>query len=170
MSANRRVFVTGGARSGKSAFAEGLAQQGDDKIYIATGQARDKEMDERIRAHQQRRGHGWRTIEEPVELAGCVSRHAETGRFVLVDCLTLWLSNLIEAGAEPAKECARLCKAVTQAKGTLVLVSNETGQGIVPANQLARRFRDEAGWMNQQVAAACDEAYLVVAGLGLRLK
>ena len=165
------VFVIGGARSGKSAFAEALAGQGQgEKIYVATAQERDGEMAERIKAHQARRGNDWRTVEEPLDLPAVLDRETGKGRFVLVDCLTLWLSNLMENGLDTVRETDRLCASVTRARGMLVLVTNEVGQGIVPANELARRFRDEAGRMNQKVAAACNEAHLVVAGLGLRLK
>jgi adenosylcobinamide kinase/adenosylcobinamide-phosphate guanylyltransferase len=167
----RRVLVLGGARSGKSAHAEALgAAHGGPLTYIATAQALDAEMRERIACHRARRGGSWQTLEAPVDLEAALAAAAGPGRFVLVDCITLWLSNLMlaHADAEDAVEC--LCAALCDLAGTIVLVSNEVGLGIVPDNALARRFRDVAGRANQRLAQACDEVVFVAAGLALTLK
>ncbi len=165
----RIIMVTGGARSGKSALAESIvARHQDPRIYIATAQAWDDEMTQRIGLHRDRRGAGWQTVEEPLDLAGALSRTDGQG-VRLVDCLTLWLSNVM-AGAEPAPLIRALCQVLTAQKSPVVLVTNELGLGIVPENALARRFRDEHGWMNQAVAEVADEVWMAVSGLPLRLK
>ncbi len=166
----KSILVTGGARSGKSAFAERLALgPGDLAIYIATAEAGDAEMATRIAAHRERRGGAWRTVEAPYDLAGALDESdGSTPR--LVDCLTLWLSNLMLAGREWPEEAERLVAAIGRQSAPLVLVTNEVGAGIVPENALARAFRDAAGELNQAVAAAADEVYLTVSGLPLRLK
>jgi adenosylcobinamide kinase/adenosylcobinamide-phosphate guanylyltransferase len=167
----RRVLVLGGARSGKSAHAETLgAAHGGPLTYIATAQALDAEMRERIACHRARRGGSWRTLEAPVDLEAALAAAAGPGRFVLVDCITLWLSNLMHAHADAEASVERLCAALCDLAGTIVLVSNEVGLGIVPDNALARRFRDVAGRANQRLAQACDEVVFVAAGLALTLK
>ena len=162
-------LVLGGARSGKSRYAEGLASGlAGRKIYIATAEPADEEMTVRIAAHRARRGPEWSTLEVPLAL---VEALRETGEaFVLVDCLTLWISNLMLGGREIAPEVGRLIAALRAHRGTVAVVSNEVGLGIVPDNPLARRFRDEAGLVNQRLAEACDEVVLLAAGLPLRLK
>ncbi|WP_347916747.1 bifunctional adenosylcobinamide kinase/adenosylcobinamide-phosphate guanylyltransferase [Paracoccus marcusii] len=159
------TLVTGGARSGKSALAERLVlRHAMPRIYIATAQARDVEMGERIKAHQQDRGQGWRTIEEPLDLAGTL--RATDGQGVrLVDCLTLWMSNCMGSA-----DIGALMVTLRQQCCPVVLVSNELGQGIVPDNALARRFRDDHGRMNQAVAALADQVWMAVSGMPLRLK
>ncbi|MBB5754573.1 bifunctional adenosylcobinamide kinase/adenosylcobinamide-phosphate guanylyltransferase [Prosthecomicrobium pneumaticum] len=170
-SAPPTALVFGGARSGKSRFAERLAGEGGRPVtYVATAEARDAEMAARVAAHRARRGAGWRTVEEPLALAEAIGRHAAPGRAVLVDCLTLWLSNLIERGHDVALETARLEATLRDAAGPVVLVSNEVGSGIVPINALARRFADEQGVLNQRIAAAVSTVVLVAAGLPLLLK
>lgn len=165
------VLVLGGARSGKSRFAEQLTlKAAQNAIYIATGQAHDKEMRARIDAHQMRRGANWHTIEEPLELVGLLSREVTAGAPILVDCLTLWLSNLIFAGRDVAKETEQLSDWTVLCPSPVIFVSNEVGLGIVPDNALARRFRDDAGRLNQAIASACKTVYFVAAGLPLRLK
>jgi len=165
----RTALVLGGARSGKSRFAEGLiAATGLDAVYIATAEARDGEMGERIADHRSRRGAAWTTIEAPLDLVEALAD--ANGKPVLVDCLTLWLSNLMEAGRDPATEGGRLAAALAAAAGPVVLVSNEVGSGIVPMNALARRFADEQGRLNQSIAAAVRQVFLVAAGQPLRLK
>jgi adenosylcobinamide kinase / adenosylcobinamide-phosphate guanylyltransferase len=165
----RSILVLGGARSGKSRHAEALAAgHGGDKLYIATAQAGDDEMAARIAAHRSRRGPDWSTVEAPLALVEALESAAEP--FVLVDCLTLWISNLLLGGHDIAPQVERLAKAVGARPGTVVVVSNEVGLGIVPDNPLARRFRDEAGLANQRLAQACDEVVLVTAGLPLVLK
>jgi len=166
----RSTLVLGGARSGKSRYAEGLvAASGKSKIYIATGQARDAEMGERIAMHQAQRGQGWQTFEAPLDIVSPILA-AQAGQVLLVDCLTLWLSNLMEGAHSIAEYSGALTAAIEQTAGELVLVSNEVGLGIVPDNKLAREFRDHAGRLNQQVAAACEHVVFVAAGLPMVLK
>lgn len=165
------LLVLGGARSGKSRYAEQRARAtGLARVYVATAEARDAEMAARIARHQRDRGPDWRTVEAPLDLAGCIRREAAAGRVLLVDCLTLWLSNLLLAGRDADAATAELLAAAKAAPGQLIFVSNEVGWGIVPDNALARRFRDAAGRLNQQVAASADEVQLVVAGLPLALR
>jgi len=164
-------LVLGGARSGKSAHAESLvAAAGGARIYLATAAAGDEEMAARIAAHRARRGPGWRTIEEPLDIAPVIAREARTGVAILVDCLTLWLANLMAAGRDAEAAGTGLIGALEDAAGTTVVVANEVGLGIVPENALARRFRDEAGRLNQRVAAAAADVVLMAAGLPLPLK
>ncbi len=163
------TLVLGGARSGKSAWAEGLLAGGP-ALYLATGQPLDGEMAERIRLHRARRGALWTTVEEPLELAAALDRHAGPGRPVLVDCLTLWLSNLLQAGRDPDDAAADLCEVLDAPPGPVVLVSNEVGLGLVPENALGRAFRDHQGRLNQRVAAICRRVVFVAAGLPLTLK
>lgn len=168
------LLVLGGARSGKSAYAEAralaLRKSPAKAAYLATAEARDGEMRARIAVHRARRGGMWTTHEEPLDLPGAVAKLAKAGAPVLVDCLTLWLSNLIGAGADVAAESDRLCAALSRAKGPVVLVSNEVGLGIVPDNRLAREFRDAAGRLHQAVGAVASHVVFVAAGLPLFLK
>lgn len=167
----KSALILGGARSGKSRFAEELALEGaGQRIYIATAEALDDEMAERVAHHRRQRGDGWQTVECPLALAEEIAAHAVPDAVLLVDCLTLWLSNLMMAGADVVAETGRLVDAIAAAPGTLLLVSNEVGQGIVPDNALARRFRDEAGRLNQAVARAADAVWFVTAGIPARLK
>jgi adenosylcobinamide kinase / adenosylcobinamide-phosphate guanylyltransferase len=164
-------LVLGGARSGKSRYAEQLVEGAAGYgTYCATAEAGDAEMAERIAAHRARRGSFWRTVEVPLALAPAISTEASPERPLLVDCLTLWLSNLLLAGREPEEEEDLLCQALCMAAGPVVLVSNEVGMGLVPETPLARRFRDAAGRLNQRVAALADRVVLVAAGLPLVLK
>jgi adenosylcobinamide kinase/adenosylcobinamide-phosphate guanylyltransferase len=164
------TFVLGGARSGKSLHAERLvtAQPGP-WSYIATAQAYDGEMRQRIGEHRARRGAGWETVEAPSDLVGALQAIPD-GKAVLVDCLTLWLTNHMLADSDVAAECARLTEVLSRPRGPWVVVSNEVGLGIVPDNALARRFRDAAGRLNSQVAAAADSVLMMVAGLPLKVK
>jgi adenosylcobinamide kinase/adenosylcobinamide-phosphate guanylyltransferase len=168
----RMTLVLGGARSGKSAYAERLisAAAGGTFVYIATAEPGDDEMAERIAAHRARRGEGWRTVEAPIDLAEALREHARAASAVLVDCLTIWLSNLLFAARDVEADVAELMAALEEAKGPVVLVSNEVGLGIVPENALARAFRDHAGRLNQRVAEAADKVVLVTAGLPMTLK
>ena len=165
------ILVLGGARSGKSRHAEDLAlrHQGE-RTYIATAEPRDEEMQRRIAEHRRRRGTEWRVIEEPLELTNALQRACGDSRLVLVDCITLWLSNLLMLERDVGQEIDRLCMMLPGLRGKIILVSNEVGLGIVPENALARRFRDDAGFANQRIAAACDEVVVMVAGLALKLK
>jgi adenosylcobinamide kinase/adenosylcobinamide-phosphate guanylyltransferase len=165
------TLVLGGARSGKSRFAEELVRaSGHAKVYVATAEAGDGEMAERIAHHRQRRGAEWCTLEEPLRLAEVISREAGSGRILLVDCLTLWLSNLMHAGQNTASETERLIDALQGAAAPVVLVSNEVGLGLVPETPLGRKFRDEQGRLNQRAAAAVANVAFVAAGLPLWLK
>lgn len=171
MSAPDLTLVLGGARSGKSRYAEGLVTAlGGPRVYIATAQIWDDEMAARIKAHRDDRGPGWTTVEEPLNLTGALRRHAAPGTGVLVDCLTLWLTNRMMAEADIEGETAALVEALAGVPGRVVLVSNEVGLGIVPDNALARRFRDHAGRLHQAVAAVAPRVVLTVAGLPILAK
>ena len=165
----RVILVTGGARSGKSRLAEAhTLSLGRPAIYIATAEARDPEMAARIAGHRARRGPEWQTISAPLALPDALD--ASDGRPRLVDCLTLWLSNLMLGGHDVAAASGGLLASLSRQTAPVVLVTNEVGAGIVPENALARAFRDAAGPLNQQVAAAADEVLLVACGLPLTLK
>jgi adenosylcobinamide kinase/adenosylcobinamide-phosphate guanylyltransferase len=165
------VLVLGGARSGKSAFAERLVvDTGLSRHYIATGRAFDEEMRVRIDRHREDRGPGWQTHEEPLALAEQIADLAREGRAILVDCLTLWVTNLMLEGRDVAEASAALAAVVSRVPGRLVIVSNEVGLGIVPENRMAREFRDHAGRLHQQIAAIVPEVYFVAAGLPLKMK
>lgn len=167
----RSILVTGGARSGKSAHAERLvAQSGLDRIYLATSVVEDGEMRARVAQHVTDRGSGWETVEEPVDVAGVITARSTPGTAILVDCLTLWLSNLMFREADLVAEAGRLAAALHDAGGPVVLVTNEVGSGIVPDNSLARRFRDEQGRLNRKIAASVEAVVLVACGLPLVLK
>ena len=168
------TLVLGGARSGKSAFAQGAAEAlaaetGGRLVMVATAQAFDSEMAERIARHQKDRGPAWTTLEAPLDIASALEALGAND-VVVVDCLTLWLSNLMLDERDLATAAAGLVEAAGRFPGALWLVSNEVGFGIVPDNALARRFRDEAGRLHQALAQAADAVTLVVAGLTLRLK
>ena len=164
------TLVLGGARSGKTAFAQAQAEQAAPRpILIATGQAFDDEMRARIARHQEERGDRWTTLEAPLDLVGALNGLSADDA-VVVDCLTLWLSTLMHVQADVAAGIDALIAVLERCPAQVWLVSNEVGQGIVPDNALARRFRDEAGWMHQALARAADEVLMVVAGLPLRLK
>ena len=163
------TLVLGGARSGKSRHAEGLiAALPPPWTYVATAEAGDEEMAARIKSHRERRGAQWRTIEAPRELAKALAACGDGP--VLVDCLTLWLSNLMLAEANIEEETAQLERTLGAANGPLVLVANEVGSGIVPSYPLGRRFRDLQGILNQRMAARAERVILMVAGLPLALK
>ncbi|WP_176073607.1 bifunctional adenosylcobinamide kinase/adenosylcobinamide-phosphate guanylyltransferase [Brucella intermedia] len=170
-SPGKSVLVLGGARSGKSSYAEKMAQSsGLQPLYLATGRAFDDEMENRIAIHRDRRGSDWQTVEEPLDLVSALTLHVAVDRFVLVDCLTLWLTNLMMAERDVAAETAGLVAMLPNLAGPVVFVSNEVGFGIVPENRMAREFRDHAGFLHQAVAAVADEVYLIAAGLPLKMK
>lgn len=172
----RVTLVLGGARSGKSRHAESLIEAALDAgscvgaTYLATAEPGDAEMAARIEAHRRRRGGRWRTVEEPLELAAALRGEARPERPVLVDCLTLWLSNVVLAGRDATAESAGLAACLRDLAGPVVLVGNEVGLGIVPDNRLAREFRDRAGLLNQTVAETADRVLFVAAGLPMTLK
>lgn len=164
------TLVLGGARSGKSRYGEAaITALPPPWIYIATAQALDGEMTARVAEHRARRGADWQTVDAPRDLAGALAR-APNQTPVLVDCLTLWLSNLMLADADIDMEIARLEDALSRWRSPMVLVSNEVGLGIVPDNALARRFRDHQGRLNQRIAARADRVVMMVAGLPMILK
>ena len=168
----RHALVLGGARSGKTAFAEGLAMRSGSKpVYLATAEALDAEMRERVASHQRGRGERFATIEEPIALSDAVLVAAREHDVILVDCLTLWITNLLIANQDVAMAVSELGATLVQLKtARVVMVSNEVGLGIVPDNAMARTFRDLAGSAHQRLAEACDDVYFVVAGLPMTLK
>ncbi len=170
-------LILGGARSGKSSYAEQLLKQycsqrtsdHSNKVYIATATADDAEMQQRINLHQQQRGSDWQLVEEPVNLAHAIQQYNDTDQFVLIDCLTLWLSNCLHQKCWLEQREAFLA-ALSDYSGTLLMVSNEVGSGIVPMGELSRQFVDESGWLHQTVSKHCSSVTLVIAGLPLHLK
>lgn len=165
--AARITLVLGGARAGKSRYALALLGGG---LFIATAEAGDAEMAERIAAHRAERGDAWTTLEEPLDLAAVLRRHAGDTRAILVDCLTLWLSNLMHRDRDIDVETNEMLAALDQRAGETAFVANEVGLGIVPDNALARRFRDAQGTLNRRVAARADHVVFMAAGLPLTLK
>jgi len=166
-------LILGGARSGKSRFAERLAMESDLAVtYIATSQALDGEMAERIAHHRERRPAHWALAEEPLQLARVLREQAATDRCLLVDCLTLWLTNLLmlDDAARLAEERDTFLECLVELPGRILLVSNETGLGVVPLGELTRRYVDEAGWLHQAVAERAQRVTFMVAGLPMRLK
>ena len=171
MTSPNTTLVLGGARSGKSALAERLiAESAATHVYLATATAGDGEMRERIAHHRARRGGGWRTIEEPLALVDALGREDRAGNAILVDCLTLWLSNLMHAGKDVDAESRQLAAFLRETRATIVLVSNEVGLGLVPETPLGRAFRDAQGRLNQMVGAAVSNVAFVAAGLPIWLK
>ena len=165
------VLVVGGQRSGKSRYAERLvATSGRLAVYLATATAGDAEMAARIAAHRNRRAEDWRLVEEPLDIAAAIARVSRADTAVLVECLTLWLSNLMGADRDVGAATDDLIAALARAAGPVVLVSNEVGSGIMPDNALARRYADALGTLNQRVAAIATQVVLVVAGQPLILK
>jgi adenosylcobinamide kinase/adenosylcobinamide-phosphate guanylyltransferase len=167
----RAVLVIGAARSGKSRYALALAEAAaPERLYLATAEAGDAEMAERIARHRRERGQGWRTREAPLELAAALRIEARPGRVVLVDCLTLWLSNLMLAERDIEAQISELTDVLSELGGPVALIANEVGAGVVPATPLGRAFRDWHGRLNQTAAAACGAVVAVAAGLPTQLK
>ena len=168
------IFVLGGARSGKSTFAMQLAQRAGGRVaYIATAQALDAEMKRRIKVHKQSRPRTWKTFEEPVRVAKIIRSVHGAADVILLDCLTLLVSNMVLIGIDERKildEMTGICRLLKRGSASAILVSNEVGLGIVPDNKLARDFRDIAGRVNQCVARHADEVHMMCAGLSIRLK
>lgn len=166
---HRSLLVLGGARSGKSRHAQGVAEAlGGRLTYIATAQAFDAEMTDRIARHRADRDARWTTVEAPVELAAAIAQADAVDAVLLIDCLTLWTSNLLLGEEDTERRVAELLAAIGAVRGRLILVANETGLGIVPDNALARQFRDLAGTINQRVAGAVDAVDFVLAGIARR--
>lgn len=168
-------LVLGGVKSGKSRRAEQLAKEWvatthGKVVYVATARAYDDEFGERIKRHQAQRPKNWETLEVPLEVAELLNRHSGKGCCVLLECLTLWLSNVLCDDLDLRGYIEQLCDSIEHYDGELIIVSNETGMGIIPQNALARRFGDEAGLLHQRLAKRCDDVTLVVAGLPLSLK
>jgi adenosylcobinamide kinase/adenosylcobinamide-phosphate guanylyltransferase len=171
-------FVLGGARSGKSRIAENLALDKYKSIpsndaqlfYIATAQAFDDEMQARIDLHQQRHNSDWNLVEAPIDLADKITLHNLPKSVILVDCLSVWVTNMLINDHDIQAECDKLCHSLETSEATIVCVASETGLGIVPDNALSRRFRDESGLLNQRVAALADHVHFVTAGLVSKLK
>jgi adenosylcobinamide kinase/adenosylcobinamide-phosphate guanylyltransferase len=166
-------LVIGGARSGKSRYAEGVAKaSGQSVIYIATGEVRDSEMAERVAIHKAQRPKEWLVVEEPLALAQALKTYSKADNCILVDCLTLWLSNcLFGEGSTPWRETkAELLATLDALPGQVILVTNEVGCGIVPMGEMSRRYVDEAGWLHQAIAARVAKVTLVTAGLPMALK
>jgi adenosylcobinamide kinase/adenosylcobinamide-phosphate guanylyltransferase len=166
-------LILGGARSGKSRLAEKLASEsGLNVIYVATSQPLDGEMNQRVALHRQRRPAQWELIEEPVELARVLRENAGEGCCLLVDCLTLWLTNLLmlDDPQRLSQEREALLEGLAELPGAVIFVSNETGLGVVPLGELTRRYVDEAGWLHQALAERCHRVVFTVAGLPMILK
>jgi adenosylcobinamide kinase/adenosylcobinamide-phosphate guanylyltransferase len=165
------IFVLGGASSGKSIYAEDLVSRlPGAPIYLATAQAFDDEMADKVEVHRRRRGDDWTTVEEPYDLPDAISEHGVTDTVLLVDCLTLWLFNLVSAERDITDQTEALIKAISGVGGRIVLVSNEIGLGLVPDNVVGRRFRNLHGKLNQAVAATADRVVFIAAGLPVTLK
>ena len=171
----RLIFVTGGARSGKSQFAQDLAHsQKGSTVFIATAEARDDEMRKRIASHRRARPSGWDTVEEPRHLGQAVQECAGAYDILLIDCLTLWISNLLTNNPLPETEIEREIQSLVNSckteSSTVIIVSNEVGMGIVPVDSLTRLYRDIVGRANQDIASEADEVYLVVSGIPVQIK
>ncbi|MGB0632938.1 MAG: bifunctional adenosylcobinamide kinase/adenosylcobinamide-phosphate guanylyltransferase [Alphaproteobacteria bacterium] len=167
----KSTFVLGGASSGKSAYAEELVLRlPGAPVYIATAQGFDEEMMDKIASHRRRRGDAWATVEEPYDLPDAIVEHGGSDTVLLVDCLTLWLTNIMTVERNIADETDALIAAINRVQGRIVLVSNELGLGLVPSDELSRAFRNLHGNLNQTVAAAVDRAVFIAAGLPLTLK
>jgi len=167
----RLTLILGGARSGKSRYAETLIEATRlEPYYIATAEALDGEMKDRIAKHRERRGTHWQTIEEPLALTETLRQVNAEGRALLVDCLTLWLTNLMVHDLLVDAEIGKLIDNLDRLDGATVFVSNEVGQGIMPTNKMARRFIDHAGWLHQELAKKADQVFFMTAGIAQQLK
>ena len=170
----KTILVTGGCRSGKSRFALDYANRHfTNRLYLATGQALDEEMKERIRNHRKERGQDWRTVEEPLNIAGAIEQEATKAGVILIDCVTLWVSNMLLRDMpeeEIMHSVGALAEKIHKPLCSFILVTNEVGAGIAPENRLARRFRDLVGMVNQKLAACADEVYWLVSGIPIKIK
>jgi adenosylcobinamide kinase/adenosylcobinamide-phosphate guanylyltransferase len=175
LSGKKDILVIGGCRSGKSSQALKLADQFSDniRIFVATCVPYDDEMKERVARHQKERDNTWRTVEEPINLHKAITEHGRSSDLILVDCITLWISNLILKTSRLdyiLENLQKLIDAVKKAESSVIMVSNEVGTGIVPENGLSRMFRDAAGFANQHIAAAVDQVIWMVAGIPVKIK
>ena len=166
----RTTLILGGARSGKSLFAENVLEHYEQKTYLATAVAHDNEMKKRVEKHRARRGPEWETIEESIEIANAISTHGKKGVPLLLDCLTLWAMNLLSAGHDHHQEVKRLLDVLEKVAGPVVIVSNEIGLGVIPETELSRLFIDLHGDINQAVAEVSDRVVFVAAGLPIVMK
>jgi adenosylcobinamide kinase/adenosylcobinamide-phosphate guanylyltransferase len=170
----QKILVLGGCRSGKSRHALQLAEKiGNSRLFVATCVPRDDEMRSRVEKHREDRDESWRTLEVPVDIAETITRHSPSTDVMLVDCLTLWMNNLlmeIPDVDEIGNHIHRLAESIGTAECSVILVSNEVGSGIVPENAMVRLYRDLAGWTNQAMAEVCDKVVLTVAGIPVTLK
>jgi len=169
------IFVTGGARGGKSDFAQDLVEKLNGKrLFLATAQALDDEMRQRIEKHREKRGNRWDTLEEPIHLGRAMRSAAGSYDAVLVDCFTVWMSNLLLGYPDEDEKISKIVddffSSIDEVKGTIVIVSNEVGMGIVPENKLARQYRDQLGFLNQRIARRADEVYALISGISVRIK
>ncbi len=175
MKNKKTILVLGGCRSGKSSHALELAEKmcGEKNLFIATCVPRDDEMHQRVDRHKQDRSQNWQTLEIPTAIDKAITEHGKTADVILIDCLTLWVSNLLLESKDLARieiHIENLGRALKNAECNVVLVSNEVGAGVVPENKLARLFRDAAGWTNQAVAKACDQVIMTMAGIPVQIK
>ena len=169
------IFVTGGARSGKSDFAQGMAEKIEGKrVFVATAQAFDEEMAERIQKHQENRGTRWDALEEPINLGGAIRSILGQYKTILVDCLTVWMSNLLLEYQDQNERISEIVddffSGLSESDETIIVVSNEVGMGIVPDNKLARDYRDQLGFLNQRMARKADEVYVLFSGIPVKIK
>ena len=169
------IFVTGGARSGKSDFAQGMAEKIEGKrVFVATAQAFDEEMAERIQKHQENRGTRWDALEEPINLGGAIRSILGQYKTILVDCLTVWMSNLLLEYPDQNERISEIVddffSGLSESDETIIVVSNEVGMGIVPDNKLARDYRDQLGFLNQRMARRADEVYVLFSGIPVKIK
>jgi len=171
---SKKAFILGGCRSGKSRFALEYGRKlGKKRLFIATAEAKDEEMLERINTHKRLRGDDWATIEEPIEIAYLIKKHQQTFDVILIDCLTLWLTNILDKEEDINQinqSIENLIATIEGTKTNIILVSNEVGLGIIPINPLARKFRDLMGFINQKIAAVADEVFFMVAGIPTQIK
>jgi adenosylcobinamide kinase/adenosylcobinamide-phosphate guanylyltransferase len=164
-------FIIGGARSGKSRYAEKLASDSrKEVVYVATAQAYDNEMEARIQHHKEQRPDVWQTFEEPIYIDDVISNYNSSSHCILIDCLTLWVTNLLCQNEDVAAYKTILLEALSHTESDIILVSNETGMGVVPLGELTRRYCDEAGWLHQEIAAVADQVVLMVAGIPVVIK
>lgn len=169
------IFVTGGARSGKSDFVQEMAETLEGKpLFLATAEALDEEMRERIRKHKEKRGDQWDTLEEPLDLGNAIRSGSKSYRTILVDCLTVWLSNLLIEYQDEDEIISEMMddffSSMDDCEETLIVVSNEVGLGIVPENRLARVYRDKLGFLNQRMARRADQVYILFSGIPVKIK